>query len=109
MTIVFNNCLIQKEQNYLLYFYSSYCGHCKEIKDSVIEFALRKIVPFYFVIFDSTVPIFNDIEATIGASKIEEIGILGTPSLINIFEGSVRLNIAGSSKIMELINSYLYK
>ena len=87
---------------YFVYFYSPYCSHCKEIKDSIIEYALQD-ERMYFVKFSDEVIVAPDVENTIGATSIEDVAILGTPSLIEITNHTVTTNLAGSKAILNYL------
>lgn len=87
---------------YFVYFYSPYCSHCKEIKDVIIEYALQD-ERMYFVKFSDEVIVAPLVEDTIGATCIEDVAILGTPSLIEITNHVVVCNLAGSKAILDYL------
>ena len=93
--------MIEKAQ-YLIYFYSPTCSHCKEIKNEIIDYALSKD-NFYFLRYSDDVIIAPEIKSTIGATSIDEVAILGTPSLIEIIDGVLSSNIAGSKAILDFL------
>ena len=93
----------QTNYQYYCYIYSPTCSHCNDIKNEVISIALERD-DFYFVEFDKKIiPISNDVTDTIGSTKVEEVSIIGTPSLLTINNEVLIENIAGSKKVIEKI------
>jgi hypothetical protein len=45
----------------------------------------------------------NDIEATLGATTIEQVWIIGYPSLLNIKDEVLVMNIGGSTAIVDYL------
>ena len=98
--------VLSKDDEYHVYVYSQTCGHCKEIKQTVLEYAIMH-ENFYFVIFDKTLPIINNDLLNIGASNYETMGIVGTPTLFEIDNHIVSECYTGSALIIEtLTNNY---
>ena len=83
---------------YYVYFYSSTCSHCDELKNYIIEKALQR-GDIYFVKGSSKDQITNDSKKTIGAENPENIWILGYPSLLLISNHKCTKNMAGTSQI----------
>lgn len=108
MTIPIENCFEMAENEYFIYIYLSRCGHCLKIKNMMIEFALSAKIPTYFVVFDEKIPIVNDVSMTIGASSVNEILILGIPTLIDITNKEITFNIAGVKAITDIIEPYFF-
>ena len=105
--ICWKDVLSQHQDQYYAYIFSKTCGHCNEIKQTVITYALEHTDSFYFVEFNSQIPIINDASTTIGKSSIDEIGIVGTPTLFAINNGVLMENIPGTNRIVEtLTNDY---
>ena len=96
--------LSQEDKFYYGYIFSKTCGHCQEIKDKVIDYAIRKN-NIYFVEFDNSIPIVGEINSTINATYYEDIGILGTPTLLQIFDHTLIANVAGSKNILSLLEN----
>ncbi len=92
-------------EEYYVYFYSPYCGHCQTIKDKVIQYALCGSIQLFFVSPSNEVLLGMNIELTIGASSIEALWILGYPSLLKIKESTVTMNIPGATTIIELLST----
>lgn len=90
------------EKEYFVYFYSTSCNHCAEIKNYVIEQALNK-KNIYFVKGSNKDVLSEDVYPTIGAKSIDKISILGYPSCLKIVDHICTKNVAGTSQIKELI------
>ena len=90
------------DDRYFVYIYSEECGHCNEIKQTIIEYSKTNEY-FYFLEYSSNIPILDSVDETIGQSDYEKIGILGTPTLL-VFENGVLVeNIAGSKAIIDTL------
>ena len=101
------DCLKQEEDHYLVFFYSDTCPHCHEIIGDVIEFSLSDIAKLYFLNTKETsvkVPISNDIDLTIGVETIDDLFIMGTPTIIEVEEWSVKANVAGKDNCLTFLN-----
>ena len=88
---------------YFVYFYSPTCSHCNEIKQTIIEYALSD-ERMYFVKYSDEITISPFVGDTIGATTIEEVSIMGTPSLIEITDGVLTKNIAGTNAILKFLD-----
>ena len=92
---------------YLIYIYSPYCGHCKDIKDEVLSFANENKEVFYFVVYSNEITVLNNTEPIIGKSSYQDVGILGTPTLFFINNHVLVDVFTGSQEIIAtLYNSY---
>ena len=100
--ISWNDLLVQDKELYSVYVYSLTCGHCNEIKQEVISYALNRD-DFYIVEYSENIPICDGQEEQGEKDKLEEICIFGTPSLLFINGGVLVKNIAGSKAILEAI------
>ena len=89
---------------YFVYIYSISCGHCSQIKDDVLTFINNQKDLFYLMEYSKEIPTSNNVAETIGKEKVEEISILGTPTLLNVSNGSLTLNIAGEKDILDYLN-----
>lgn len=89
---------------YYVYFYSTTCSHCNNLKEFIIPLALQR-GDIYFVEASQEIVFLKSIDETIGLTSIEGFGILGYPSLIKIEEHIVKKNLAGILPIRsELLN-----
>ena len=100
--IMWNDLFSIEKEKYSTYIYSTRCGHCNEIKQEVISHALNDD-SFYFVEYNQNIPITDNVESTIGKSSVEDISILGTPTLLVIENKILIKNIAGAKAILEAI------
>ena len=97
--------LFTKESNrYYCYVFSKTCSHCNEIKNNVIDYALKND-NFFFVEYGKHIPLTDDITATIGATSIDNVAIMGTPTLLGLINHTLIENIAGSKKVLEKIQN----
>ncbi len=97
----------QQECDYFTYIYSETCGYCHEIKNEILYFASNYQNPTYFVIYDKEIPLIDDKEQVIDKDKIEDIGILGTPTLFHVVNHKINENIVGSKDIKNYITKLL--
>ena len=93
------------KSQYFVYIYSISCGHCHRIKKEVLEFVNDHKEAFYLMEFNSDIPTKTNVAESIGKEKIEEIYILGTPTLLGITNWSLSLNIAGENDILNYLHS----
>ena len=94
--------LNQKENNYIVFVYSETCGYCHDMMDEIIDFAKSEILVTYFIngqIYK--VPISNEIKENI--ADINQLSILGTPTIIEIDNKIVVNNIAGIDKCLNFL------
>ena len=105
--IFWSDCLSQKEDHYLVFFYSETCTHCHEIMGDVLSFAESNILKLYFLDIkasDSKIPISNNIDLTIGIDKVDALFIAGTPSIIEVENWTVKVNVAGTDNCLTFLN-----
>ena len=100
-------CLSQKEDHYLVFFYSETCTHCHEIMGDVLSFAESNILKTYFLdvkASDTKIPISNNIDLTIGVDRIDDLFIAGTPSIIEVENWTIKANVAGTDNCLTFLN-----
>ncbi len=88
---------------YYVYYFSRTCSHCEEIKNWIIETALKRD-DIFFVKASEKDTIEIDVSDTIGLETIENMKIMGYPSLIEITNWKVTKNVAGKTQIKNLID-----
>ena len=94
--------LSQKENHYIIFVYSPTCGYCHDMMDEIIDFAKSEILPTYFInTQNNEVPIYQEINENI--ASIDELGILGTPSILEIENKVAIRNIAGIDKCLSFL------
>ena len=86
--------------SYYVYFYSTSCNHCEELKNFIVEKALSR-GDIYFVKGTSKDQITNDKNKTINAEKPGDIWILGYPTLLKITNYKCSKNVVGISQIKD--------
>ena len=90
---------------YFVYIYSISCGHCKAIKDDVLSFINTDKESFFLMEYSKEIPTSNNVADTIGKEKVEEIAILGTPTLLCVSNATLVLNIAGEKEIIDYLKA----
>ena len=95
--------ILDKDDKYFAYVYSETCGHCKEIKQVVLEKALLGKDAFYFVKYDKEIPVITNAELNIGCSSYFDLGIMGTPTLFEINNHTVISCYTGSNEILKTL------
>ena len=94
--------LNQKENNYIIFVYSETCGYCHDMIDEIIDFAKSEILVTYFINSQIyKVPISNKIKENI--ADINQLSILGTPTILEIENKIVVNNIAGIDKCLNFL------
>lgn len=102
-TLNWEDIFFENNSPYYIYVYSTSCSHCQELKNWIIEKALDR-GDIFFVKSTNKIPLSGDVSSSIGATKVEDISLLGYPSMLKINEKTVVKNVAGSSKIKDLLN-----
>lgn len=102
-TINFDEIFKQKNEQYFVYFYSLTCSHCGLIKNQMIEYGLSH-ENIYFVQASEDVKISENTDSVVGATSIEEISILGYPSLLEINQKVCVFITSGSDNIISKLN-----
>ena len=94
--------LNQEDNHYIIFVYSETCGYCHDMMDEIIDFAKSEILPTYFInTQNNEVPIYQEINENI--ASIDELGILGTPSILEIENKVAIRNIAGIDKCLSFL------
>ena len=105
--IIWTDCLSQEEENYLVFFYSETCNHCHEIMGDVLAFSEENIIKVYFsdvMKGDPKITISRDIDETLGVTDVSNFFIAGTPTLIEVYEGTVTANVPGKDDCLSFLN-----
>ena len=103
LSIEWDQVLSQEEDNYYVYIYSKTCGHCREIKNEVIGYALAKKEKMYFIEYSEVVPKITQKEEVLGATDITYCGVIGVPSLFEIKEHKIINYYLGAKEIIEIL------
>lgn len=104
--ITWKDLFSQSNSEYFVYIYSLSCLHCQNIKEEVISFVIGEKYPTYLIEYTKDIPISNNVEDCIGTSSYVEVTIKGTPSLLQIKNGYLILNVAGSKEILSVLDYY---
>ena len=105
--IIWSEIFEQKEDRYLVFFYSETCGHCHQIMGDVIAFSQEEITKMYYLNAkdqDIKIPINPLIESTIGMDTVDELFIAGTPTIMEIKNHVVNNNIPGKDACLTYLN-----
>ena len=94
--------LVQNKDIYYVYIYSQTCSHCLDLKNWIIEKALERQDIFFMKGTNKDV-IATDVSNTIGITSIENLAILGYPTMLKIQDKTLVKNEAGNSKIKDLL------
>lgn len=101
--IEWKNVFFTAKSHYFVYVYSETCGHCEQIKQQVLNYVDSGNIDTYLVHFTKDIPVKNDVGETIGSTSIENVWILGTPTLLEIEDKVLITNVAGPSRILPLL------
>ena len=90
--IIWDDIFMQNGSDYLVYFYSETCGHCMNIKESILKYYLKGIESMYFVRNPNKDEYFAPSSFNlVGIDDSTDLKIHGVPGLIEI-EDYVVLN-----------------
>ena len=96
----------RKEESYLVYFYSEYCGYCLSIKEDILSFVDGHYFPIYLCNDVENFSIGYDDEQSIGCEDNNCLLICGTPSLIRIENHKVVMNVCGANSVLTYLSFY---
>ena len=88
---------------YFVYIYSIYCQHCNNIKNDVLSVVDDYRNSFYLIQYSPEIKTKTNVIDTLGKDSVEEIFIIGTPTLLEISNHYVALNIAGEKDILSYL------
>lgn len=107
--IHWSDLLTKQDGTYYAYVYSVYCTQCSYLREKIVNFAKSNVVPFYFVDPNDDVAFTDDmtlVENSLGASKLEDVYIHMTPTLIGISDHVVSFYAKEYNEINSFIDSY---
>ena len=102
-----SECLSQEEEQYLVFFHSDTCGHCKEIMEDVVLFASSNIMKMYFLNVAKTENRIDRCsldEIEVGVDQVDDLKIVGTPTIMEIENGVTTMNVAGKDDCLKFLN-----
>ena len=100
LNLEWKNLFLPAKSQYFVYIYSISCLHCAHIKKEVLETIRDNEELFYLMEYSEEIPISSNASETIGKEKLDEVSIMGTPTLLEITNHYVGMNIAGEKEIV---------
>ena len=106
--IEWTNLLSLEDEKYYGYVFSYTCGHCVEIKQDILSAIKEMNWNIYLIEFTYEIPILASDSEYRGITNIDDLGIVGTPTLFYIENKTVIERYTGSREIiMTFSNSLL--
>ena len=102
--IGFKELFNQNHDDYYVYIFSYSCGHCEDFKEEVLNI-IKNNETMYLVKYSKEIKISSNVDNTIGAKSVEEVSILGTPTLLEIRDRTLVTNVAGKTEIRKIVSS----
>ena len=102
--IEFKELFNQNRDDYYVYIFSYSCGHCIEFKEEILPIIFNNR-NMYLIEYTKEIKISSNVDNTIGAKSVEEVSILGTPTLLEIKDGLLAVNVAGKTEIRKIVSS----
>ena len=103
LKLCWNDVLTVQSDNYYAYIYSETCGHCNEIKQEVISYALSNFGQLYFIPFNKEISIITDRNSVLEKDDVNDLGIVGTPTMFLIINHVVKENYVGKKEIVKTL------
>lgn len=104
--IEWNDILSKGQDRYVVYFYSEYCGYCRLIKQTVLNYYLLDLDKMFFVDTVEQNAIYKPNNGDlIGSNHINDIYIMGTPFLMEVINNTVTNWYGGVDSIELYINN----
>ena len=104
--IAWKDILSKSKDRYVVYFYSEYCGYCKQIKQDILSYYLKDMDEMYFVNTVKEKAVFKSNDGLLtGAKKIEDFYIFGTPFLVEVTDYTITNWYAGVDSIKLYIST----
>ncbi len=94
----------QQEADYFVYFYSTTCAHCRNIKQDILSLYLSEKINLYFICMDKIDDRYSNQYEIIGVCDSNKLYILGTPFLIEVKDYRVYQYYAGEKAIKEFLS-----
>ena len=95
--IKWNDILSQQQYEYHAYVYSETCYYCLKLKPFIEE--IKKTNTVYYVEFNESIPIKNEIGSLKGVEDVNSLYILGTPTLFKIKDKKIEECLIGYNQI----------
>ena len=94
----------QNQEDYYVYIFSYSCGHCEGFKEEILPIIYNNR-NMYLLEYSKDIKVSSYVDDTIGASSIDDVYILGTPTLLEIKDGILVTNVAGKTEIRKIVLS----
>lgn len=87
----------QNHDEYIVYYYSPFCGTCTQIKPDILRYAEKGNLPFYVINkeVDNNEDMVSPVENAIGTTIYSELKVTSTPTVLLIKDGVVTELIKG--------------
>lgn len=104
LSISYLDAFDMKEERYYLYYYQTTCSHCLEIKDYIIDYALRDIEKIYFIRIEKDEGFLSStISETLFTNDPLKSFMMVTPQLSLVENGYVTKTVVGKKEILLII------
>lgn len=107
--IEWKDLFLQNNTTYYAYFYTIGCAQCSALREEITTFARSEKAPLYFVFPNDDIPFSKDstvADASLGATKLEDVYLYSTPTLIEIDNKEITLYTRDFYTIKNIIESY---
>ena len=105
-SIHWNEVFDQEEERYLIYFYSEYCGYCRNIKEEFLTYYLNTDDRIYFINAIEEKAVFRgDAGSLLGRKVMTDFYIPGTPFLLELANWTITNYYLGLDSIRMYIKS----
>ncbi len=95
---------LSKDNHYFVYYFSVTCKYCEEIRNEVVQIALKNEKAIYFC-NQNVVTQDMDPSSTIGQKEIKYLFVRGFPSLVEIEDKTVKNNMVGKTQVINYLRS----
>lgn len=97
--------ILNKNNQYYAYVFQNQCHACTEIKTEIMSFYLNHQNNFYFIEYNSMIPLTNDPYQCLNKNRMSDLAIKGVPTLFLIDKHTVYSLFVGGIAIKEYIQS----
>lgn len=94
------------EISYFVFIYKIDCPYSQSVENQIVRFALTNVEKIYFIEGSNGIPLGSQVYKTIGLDKVEDLYILGFPTLVLICKATLALNLTGAAKIDSFVRTY---
>lgn len=94
----------QKHNQYYIYIYSSFCGHCRELESDIVYYAINHD-NFFLLEYTNKIKTGSNYYESIGVHEMEQVIIPGTPTILNIKEKTLIDILVGENNIKNFISN----